>query len=170
MPHITIVVSDAELRRLEKRAQGTEYSAAGLAEFLLASELSVAAFPHGHIREGCERMQSIVMAIPGASKWRWGSIEKRHWWVSFRLAPDAKVYHQVVKTLAAYLNTDLLQYWGTKPFVFTVEYDEDELDVEWRLETLVPMIDPVEVAEYLESRLPTNYDDESVWKSFTPHI
>ena len=171
MPQLTIEVSDAELRRLEKRARGSGYSAAGLAGFLLANELSVAAFPEGHIRDGCERLQSIVMAIPRASNWQWGSIEKRHWWVSFRLAPDADVYLKVIKTLAAYLNTDVLQSWGTKPFVFTPEYGHDgELDVEWRLETLVPMIEPIEVAEYLESRLPTTYDDEAAWRSFTPHI
>ncbi len=96
---------------------------------------------------------------------------KRHWWVKFRLGHEATVYRQIIRALAACLNTELVQSWGNKPFIFTPEYGyDDDLNVEWRLETLVPMVEPTEVAEYLESRLPSNYHDESAWRDFTPDI
>ena len=171
MAQITLEISDAELRRLKKRAEEIECTAAELAKILLAKELSVAAFPTGHIREGCERLQSILMALPGTRNWKWASIDKRYWWVSFTLAKDTEHYQRIVNVLAAYLNTDVLQSWGIRPFVFTPECsDEENQDIEWKLETTVPMIEPTEVAVYLEGRLPANYGDERSWRDFTPHL
>lgn len=168
---VSIELDDAAQKRLELRARLAKTEPIQLARELLLGQLNVEAFPDGHIRDGCERLRKVLLALPGAHGWKWSGVEHRYWWIGFQLDPQTPVYSKIIRTLAAYLNTDLLQSWGYKPFVFTPEFGADSSkEVWWHIHTLVSMVEPAEVAEYLEQRLPEQYSDPRTWTDFEPSL
>jgi hypothetical protein len=165
---MTVEISDDAAQLLERRARHAKVAPAKLASKLLTNALEVEQFSDGQIKAGCDILKDVLLAIPTASDWKWSGVNHRHWWVSLRLNERGKHFTKIIRTLGAILNTDVLQSWGYKPFVFTPEKDRDD-SLCWQITTLVSMVDPVEVAEYLRERLPDDYQNNPVWDSYEPH-
>lgn len=171
MSTLCLELDDAAQKRLWLRAKWAKRDPHQFAQELFIGQLEVAEFCDGQIQMGCDHLREVVMMLPGASRWQWSGIHHRHWRVGFQLDTHIQPYPKIIKTLAAYLNTDVLQSWGYKPFIFTPEFGADaSKEVCWQIETLVSMVDPAEVAEYLKERLPENFADTTVWESFEPKL
>src|SRR4030095_16360239 len=166
---ITLDISDEAVDRLQRRARYAKTTPEKLGSELLTNILEVEQFPDGAIKAACDKLKDVLMAIPTASGWDWSGVDHRHWWVSFRLNEQGQHFAKIIRTLGAILNTDVLQSWGYKPFVFTPEMGRGD-SLCWQITTLVSMVDPVEVAEYLRERLPKDYQSEQVWNSYEPHL
>lgn len=171
MPTLEIEIDAAAESRLSKRARYAGLPPADFASRLLIDQLEIEEFPQGEIAAGCDRLRSVIMALPGTTDWRWSGVHHRHWWVQFKMDLKVEPAANIVRALAAFLNTDALQSWGYKPFVFTPEFGADSSPtLAWQIETLVSMVNPSEVAEYLEGRLPPEYHKVRSWLRFKPQL
>src|SRR5688572_21738996 len=153
MSTISLAISDEAVKRLEQRARYAKSTPEKLAGELITTALEVEQFPNGAIQSACEKLRDVLLAIPTASDWQWSGVDHRHWWVSVRFDERGQHFAKIIRTLGAILNTDVLQSWGYKPFVFTPEMGRSD-SLCWQIATLVSMVDPVEVADYLQERLP----------------
>ena len=128
-------------------------------------------FAAGVLREGCEQVISVLRKVPLVGDCTWSGVDFRHWHVRFSIRCDEAIAWNVVRRLAWTLNTSALERWQCQPFVFKPDGVESQSDEPsdrtfWILESVVPMLDPKEVAADIEEVLLSKIRSDQDWVEF----
>lgn len=128
-------------------------------------------FQPGVIREGCEALRAVIARIPLTDDFTWSGVQFRHWYVRFSIRCDNPLSWGVVRRLAYTLNTSVVERWQSQPFVFKPDGEEaleegrgDRLF--WMLESVVPLLDPKEVADDLANCRLAGIKSEQDWVDY----
>ena len=165
---MTITIPDDLAERLTQEANGLNKTVEErLADILDKSLAPQKNFDQEHLQAGLENIKTLLTKIPCVQFVVTSEKGAAFWWLKFGIDINSKIAWTVVQELGHILNylsvDDKLptNFYPVSPPPYVNGGPEEFLS--WIIEPVIPYVDTNNIYDYLNGRLPENYDKEESW-------
>jgi hypothetical protein len=163
MKEMKFYVHDAVYETIEREARKQRTTNATLASQILATyHKEQERLPEGVLNAGRDQLVDFLRQVPSLRNFRRSAVDFRSWWVSFEIDLSLPLAWKVIRALALNLNNHSANMWLATVFKPIPDKRPDQPTC-WRIESTDPLLDPAEVVQWLEMKLPTPLNDVDAW-------
>jgi len=163
-----INLSDSLLARLQKEAAGLDKPIEErVLEILDKAVPSESNFDKEYIKQGLDKMKDLLTKIPCINSVAISNFDNPFWWLKFSIDINSKIAWNVVQELGHILNylspNDKLPttFYPASPPPYMNGGPGEFLS--WVIEPTIPFVDTNTIFDYLNGRLPEDFDKEENW-------
>lgn len=165
---MTITIPDDLAERLIQEANGLNKTVEERLTDILNRNLALQKnFDKDYIQAGLENIKTLLAKVPCVQSVTTSGKGEALWWIKFGIDINSRIAWIVVQELGHILNylsvDDKLptSFYPVSPPPYMNGGPEDFLS--WIIEPVIPFVDTNNVFDYLDGRLPENYDKEENW-------